>query len=127
MQFHEQQSPNTNLITRIEDQTIWLGQTKIDKSSWITAKNITLWHESETADQITFDFLQPLIDDKPELIIIGLSNPNPFALIKEQDLIAVQRQGIGIEIMQLQSACHTYNLLVNEGRKTILAVLLKED
>jgi uncharacterized protein len=33
--------------------------------------------------------------------------------------------GIGVEVMDLQAACRTYNILVAEGRKVAAALLIE--
>lgn len=60
------------------------------------------------------DYLQLLIQSKPELIIIGHEAPGvfpPFALISQ-----LSKMRIGIECMSIGAACRTYNVLLSEGR-----------
>jgi uncharacterized protein len=76
---------------------------------------------------VSFEELNPshfsqMIDLKPELILIGTGKRQQFPkpeLLK--DLISAK---IGFEIMNSQAACRTYNILVGEGRKVALALLV---
>ncbi len=75
-----------------------------------------------------FDALGPahfeqLCDFKPEMVVFGsgsrLRFPPPLWL---QSLYA---QRIGVETMDTQAACRTFNFLVAEGRMVVAALLLE--
>lgn len=61
----------------------------------------------------------------PEVVIFGsgarLQFPRPALL---RPLI---ERGIGIETMDTQAACRTYNILVSEGRSVVAALLIDTD
>jgi uncharacterized protein len=58
----------------------------------------------------------------PEILLLGTGDtlrfPAPALL---QPLMAAR---IGLEVMDTQAACRTYNILVSEGRKVAAAILL---
>jgi uncharacterized protein len=60
------------------------------------------------------EYLQLLIQSKPELIIIGHEEPGvfpPFSLLSQ-----LSKMRIGIECMSIGAACRTYNVLLSEDR-----------
>lgn len=64
-------------------------------------------------------------DDAPEVVIIGTGHRQQFlpdAVIRP--LLAV---GIGVEVMTTQAAARTYNILMAEGRRIVVALLLNKD
>lgn len=74
-----------------------------------------------------FDALQPgwfeeVVTARPEVFILGTGPrqrfPDPAML---RPLIDA---GIGFEIMDLGSACRTYNILIGEGRRAAAGLLL---
>lgn len=72
--------------------------------------------------ELTLALLQPLLEDKPEVILLGSGTKPVFPameLIQE-----VTHQGIGIEVMDTGAACRTYNLLLAEGRKVVAGLIL---
>jgi uncharacterized protein len=76
----------------------------------------------------SFDSLEPghfamLLEDEPELVIFGSGARLRFPHPKLTAALAERR--IGIETMDFQAACRTYNVLMAEGRK-VAAVLLIE-
>jgi uncharacterized protein len=65
----------------------------------------------------------PIAALKPELVLLGTGDklrfPHP-ALTR-----ALAEARIGLEVMDLQAACRTYNILMAEGRKVAAALLFK--
>ncbi len=63
-----------------------------------------------------------LADLAPEILLLGTGNslrfPSPALL---QPLMTAR---IGLEVMDTQAACRTYNILVAEGRRVAAAILL---
>lgn len=66
----------------------------------------------------------PIFEYKPELLIIGTGDtqifPHPRTFI---DLIDMN---IGYEIMDNSAACRTFNILMGEGRKASLALIMPQ-
>jgi uncharacterized protein len=65
--------------------------------------------------------LRPLLDLRPEAIVLGTGPTQCFpdpALYREAAGL-----GIGIEVMDTGAACRTYNILVAEGRRVVAALL----
>ncbi len=80
------------------------------------------WHCKKFED-LTRAHFEQLADLRPELVIFGsgvrLRFPAPTltrALIERQ---------IGVETMDTQAACRTYNVLAAEGRSVAVALLLE--
>lgn len=76
----------------------------------------------------SFDALAPehfamLLDPAPELVIFGsgarLRFPHPRLVA------ALTANRIGVETMDFQAACRTYNILMAEGRKVAAALLIE--
>ena len=80
-----------------------------------------LWH-CKRFEELTSAHFEQLANLQPEVVIFGsgirLRFPAPAltsALIERQ---------IGIETMDTQAACRTYNVLAGEGRNVVVALLL---
>ena len=58
---------------------------------------------------------------QPELVILGTGARQRFVHPKLTRVLL--EQGIGAECMDNPAACRTYNVLVGEGRKVIVALL----
>ncbi|MFZ2235638.1 MAG: MTH938/NDUFAF3 family protein [Dokdonella sp.] len=65
---------------------------------------------------------QELAALKPELILLGTGASLRFPSVSSRSVLL--RQHIGIEVMDNGAACRTYNLLAEEGRYPLLALIL---
>ncbi len=80
------------------------------------------WH-CTAFEELTPEHFEVLAGLKPELVIFGSGNrirfPQPVWL---KPLIA---QRLGLETMDTRAACRTYNILAQEGRHVLVALLLE--
>ena len=58
-----------------------------------------------------------------EIMLLGTGGKLRFP--KPEILAPLIRAGVGVEVMDLQAACRTYNILMAEGRKVAAALLLE--
>jgi uncharacterized protein len=66
---------------------------------------------------------QQLLQLKPEMVVFGSGERLRFP--KPQWLQSLYAQRIGVETMDTQAACRTFNFLVAEGRVVVAALLLE--
>jgi uncharacterized protein len=60
---------------------------------------------------------------QPEIILLGTGRTQRFpSPAFTGDFLA---RGIGVEIMDTQAACRTYNILLSEGRQVVAVLLLE--
>ena len=76
-----------------------------------------------------FEDLQPehlaqLDAISPDVVIVGTGARQRFAHPKLFSMLTARR--IGIECMDSQAACRTYNILMAEGRKAALALIIEQ-
>lgn len=79
------------------------------------------WGYSDVAE-FTIDSFKPLIEQQPELVILGTGGKLTFP--NHQILQSFQLAGIGVEVMNTASACRTFNVLVSENRYVIAGLLI---
>lgn len=65
-----------------------------------------------------------LLELRPEVVLFGTGARQRFPHPRLTRNLTAQR--IGVEVMDTQAACRTYNILMNEGRR-VVAVFLQED
>ena len=64
----------------------------------------------------------PILKWNAELVLFGSGARLRFP--KQQCLAALYARRVGVETMDTQAACRTYNFLAGEGRKVVAALLL---
>ncbi len=104
---------------------IGIGGERITSSVIIGSGGVRLSWACRSFDELGVAHFEPLAEMGAELIIFGSGKrirfPKPDWI---QPLIDKQ---IGIETMDTQAACRTYNVLAAEGRHVVAALLLEEN
>ncbi|MDX1555119.1 MAG: Mth938-like domain-containing protein [Xanthomonadales bacterium] len=72
-------------------------------------------------EDITAETLEPVLGLDPEVVIIGTGAQQRF--LAPELMMFFHERGIGIEIMNTQAACRTFNVLVMEERRVVAALL----
>jgi uncharacterized protein len=75
----------------------------------------------------TFGELQPghiarLEELQPEIIVLGTGSRLRFPSVEHTAKFL--SRGIGVEIMDTNAACRTYNILLSEGRRVVAVLLM---
>lgn len=72
-------------------------------------------------DNLQAKHLDPIIELKPELVLLGTG---PRLIFPAPKLLAsLHRQRIGVEVMDTAAACRTYNILMTEGRLVVAGLM----
>ena len=101
---------NISVDGKSYDQMILVGQTSVEMCDF-----------KGPVSEITLEALQPLIKQRPEILILGSGVNHVFPPAK---LIAeLAASGIALETMTTSAACRTYNVLVAEFRDVAAALL----
>jgi uncharacterized protein len=74
-------------------------------------------------EELAATHFDQMVNLQPELILIGTGSRQRFP--KPELLKTLISAKIGFEIMDSQAACRTYNILVGEGRRVLLALIVE--
>src|SRR5574343_259091 len=116
--------PNTaglNLFTAYGDDYAAVNQEKYSKNLILLPESIIHEWTAATLDTLSETDIQILLGLGTEIILLGTGKRlrfPPGALLRP-----FAPAGIGLEVMDLQAACRTYNILASEGRKVAAALL----
>lgn len=84
------------------------------------SKLLTDWPVRSPTD-LTSQHLDQILELEPELVLIGTGKRQIF--LSPEMLMVFYRQSVGIETMNTQAACRTFNVLVSEGRNVVAALM----
>ncbi len=73
-------------------------------------------------DDLTEAHFAPILADLPDVVILGTGARQRFVHPKLTAALTMRR--IGVECMDNHAACRTYNILMGEGRKVTLALII---
>lgn len=104
------------------------GQVVVNKQIYthsiiITPEQLITDWSPQIITEITLDDLKIILELSPQIVIIGTGEQQHF-LDVTLSLLFLER-GIGIEVMNTDAACRTYNVLMSEGRNVVAGLILK--
>ena len=122
MKFHLIQSDNKNLITGYDLNWVEVNQERHHSSLIVTPNQLLLeWPVKSIKDlkENSFEAIESL---NIEIILLGTGNSQEH--LEPRLLEHFSKKNMAVESMNNQSACRTYNILANEERKVMLALML---
>ncbi len=122
MKFHLIQSDNKNLITGYDLNWVEVNQVRHQSSLIVTPDQLLLEWSVKTIEDINENSFEAIKSLDIEIILLGTGNTQEH--LEPRLLEYFSKKNIAIESMSNQSACRTYNILANEERKVLLALML---
>jgi uncharacterized protein len=122
MKFHLIQSDNKNLITGYDLNWVEVSQVRHQSSLIVTPDQLLLEWSVKTIKDINENSFEAIKSLDIEIILLGTGNTQEH--LEPRLLEYFSKKNIAIESMSNQSACRTYNILANEERKVLLALML---
>ena len=79
------------------------------------------WNVTRFED-LTAAHFEQIAEDRPDVVILGTGDRQRF--VHPRLIASLSNLRIGVESMDSQAACRTYNILMGEGRKVTLALIV---
>lgn len=121
MKFTEHRDSNIKTVKHYEAGKVRINADIYTNSLFLTQTQVFENWAINNIEQLNIEHLEPILQQKPEVIILGTGETQVFPDIK---LFAYcLQQGIGLEVMANDAACRTYNILTTEDRDVVLALI----
>jgi len=75
-------------------------------------------------EDLTIEHFEQLAAEQPDVVILGTGERQRFAHPKLTGPLTANQ--VGVECMDTNAACRTYNILMGEGRKALLALIIEK-
>ena len=121
MKLHTTNTAGLNLFTAYGDDYAAVNQEKHQKNIILLPESIIPEWTSATVSTLTEADMQILLGLGTEIILLGTGKRLRFPPVELLRPFALA--GVGLDVMDLQAACRTYNILAAEGRKVAAALL----
>ena len=122
MKLHQTRAQGRNLFTGYGPNYVSVSGNRWESSVIVLPDRAERW-DVAGFDALTEEAFSRLAELPIEILLLGsgarLRFPHPRLT---QALI---RAGIGLEVMDTQAACRTYNILLEEGRRVAAALLIE--
>jgi uncharacterized protein len=122
MKLHADQPNALNTVTAYDVDYVEVNRRKYHGSVIIMPQGIVEPWSALTFEALTRTDFERLMERNPELIVFGTGLKQRFPHPKL--LAGLAENNIGVEIMNTQAACRTYNILMAEDRQVLAALLL---
>ena len=123
MRFSSDSNEEKNQIRACEPGAVHLRDQTLHNHLIISATEIITDWGPPAIDALSIDDFEPALAMKPEILLFGTGARQVFpdiALLTE-----IMRKGIAIEVMETVAACRTFNVLINERRAAVAALLVE--
>jgi len=123
LKLHPDSLPPLNTVTAYGDDYIEINQVRYAHSVLLMPEGAVMQWPVASFAALGAEHFNMLLEFEPELVVFGSGKRLRFPHPKMTSALAERR--IGVDTMDMQAACRTYNVLMAEGRK-VAAVLLIE-
>lgn len=125
MKFHLNRADGLNLFTGYGDDYVIVNQVRHAQPSLLVTPELIVpdWQVAGFAALQAQHFAAMLLHN-PEIALLGTGNRMRFPHPRLS--AALTDAGIGLEVMDTKAACRTYNILVAEGRRVVVGLLLAD-
>ena len=125
MKLHNTINQKYQTVTAYDEHSVEINAITFNHSLLVLPESApVVWPVRSFAELTEQDF-QTIAALKPDVVILGTGNKQRFAHPKLTASLINQR--IGVECMDSQAACRTYNILMTEGRKVALALIINHE
>ena len=122
MKLHLESATAKNAITGYGEGYVMVNRQRFERSLVVLPERIISDWPATSFEALAPEHLAALAGLDREIILLGtgarLRFPRPEIM---QSLI---RSGVGVEVMDVQAACRTYNILLAEERRVAAALLI---
>ncbi len=123
MKLHASINKQYQTVTGYDDGGVEINAKRFDFSLLLMPEVTPRPWPVATFDALTADHFALIEQDVPDVVIIGTGARQRFVHPRLVQGLAARR--IGVECMDSKAACRTYNILMGEGRKVTLALIIE--
>ena len=120
VKLHASAPSALNTFSGYGDGYVLVNGQRRDSSLIVTPEQLLPW-SAAGFDALTEADFQTILELRPEILLLGTGPKQRFPHPRLTKALAAQR--IGVEAMDLQAACRTYNILMAEERRVVAALL----
>jgi uncharacterized protein len=122
MKLHSSPTQQYQTVTGYDDTGVEINATRFNYSLLVMPETPPRPWDVADFDALTAEHFALIEQDLPDVVILGTGERQRF--VHPRLLAALSARRVGVECMDNKAACRTYNILMGEGRKVTLALIL---
>ena len=121
MKLHTDSPTDMNTVTAYGPGWIEINRERFEGAVLVMPESEVVAWPVQDFDALTAEAMEGLLEYSPELVLLGTGATQRFP--HPAFGAALMRAGVGLDVMDTQAACRTYNILMSEGRRVLAALL----
>lgn len=123
MKLHSQDNQQYQTVTGYDAQGVEINAKRYELSVLVMPEvEPRAWPVTRFED-LTAEHFAAIAQDQPDVVILGTGERQRF--VHPKLVTALSSRRVGVESMDSHAACRTYNILMGEGRKVTLALIIE--
>lgn len=121
MKLHHTATQQYQTITAYDDTGVEINAVRFTHSLLVLPEVAPVAWPVTSFDTLSVENFEQIDATKPDVVILGTGKRQRF--VHPKLITALTARRVGVESMDNQAACRTYNILMAEGRKVALALI----
>jgi len=122
MKIAQDAGASGNRFTGYGEGYVEVNRARHTQSLVVAADRVIVDWPAESVQSLQADHIAALVGLAPEIVLLGTGKA--FAFPDPAILAPLHQARIGVEVMDTQAACRTYNILLGEGRSVVAALIV---
>jgi len=122
LKLHLDSATSRNAITGYGEGYVMVNRQRFERSLVVLPDRILTDWPPNRFDELAPEHLAALAGLDREIILLGTGAQLRFP--RPEIIQPLMRSGVGVEVMDVQAACRTYNILLAEDRRVAAALLI---
>jgi uncharacterized protein len=122
MKLHSDINKQYQTVTGYDDSGVEINAVHFDYSLIVMPETAPRAWPVAAFEDLTAEHFEQIGADAPDVVILGTGARQRF--VHPRLVASLFARHIGVECMDSKAACRTYNVLMGEGRKVTLALII---
>ena len=122
MKLHASTTKQYQTVTGYDDAGVEINAERFQFSLIVMPEAAPRPWNVPNFEALTPAHFEQIEEDKPDVVILGTGERQRF--VHPRLIASLSERHIGVESMDSKAACRTYNVLMGEGRKVTLALII---
>jgi uncharacterized protein len=122
MKLHASTTKQYQTVTGYDDSGVEINAERFQYSLIVMPETPPRAWDVPNFEALTPAHFEQIEADKPDVVILGTGERQRF--VHPRLIVSLSARHIGVESMDSKAACRTYNVLMGEGRKVTLALII---
>lgn len=124
MKLHSTTTQQYQTVTAYDESGVEINAIHFSHSLIVLPEIKPMAWDVTSFDALTIADFETINNQSPDVVILGTGDRQRF--VHPRLVAPLMQRHVGVECMDNQAACRTYNILMAEGRKVALALIMED-